>query len=114
MSPVIPVDPHLIAAGKNDFLPAIAVQVGQQHLHSIVTGQTHRLFTAKTAFSAPVDERVGVVFKPVPVVGHYQIGVTISRQVSTAERSSCNADQPESLCGILEMPWPLLNKHLNR
>ena len=110
----VPVDLHLVAAREDHLLGAVAVQVGQLHLHRVVSGQPQRGVHGEAGAAPAIDEGVGVVLEPGAVVGHHQLRLAVAVQVLAPHRERGESGDPESLGGVLEHARAGLQKDVQR
>ena len=98
----VPVDLHLVAAGEDHLPGAVAVQIGQLHLHRVVGRQAQRAIHRESDALPAVDEGVGVVLEPLAVVGHHQLQLAVAVQVRAGDGERGDAGDAEPLAGVLE------------
>ena len=110
----VPVDLYLVAAGEDHLLPAVAVEIGQLHLHGVMGGQPERRLYREAAAAAAVDERVGVVLEARAVVGHHQLQLAVAVQVLAGYGQGGDPGDGEPFGGVLEHAWPGLQIDVQR
>ena len=110
---VVPVDQHRVVAAEQDLRPAVAVEVGQEHLGRGVGREPLRR-RVETVLRAPVEVGVDPVLELVPVVGHHQVDVTVAVQVGRSHRPRADAGQPVLPTHVLEAPVRALQVDVQR